>query len=215
MEFVLSMLYLLIIVAIVAFTGKAGLWSNTILLVNVVTAALLATNYWEPIVRWWAGQAPGGVHVWDFLAIWGLFAIFYSVLRVLTDFASNVRVRFPPALNTAGGFGMAAISGWVMVCFIAMTLHMAPLARNFLLEAWQPEKPSMFGLSPDRQWLGFMQKESLGAFSRFAPSGDPEGRVFDPRGEFLAKYAARRQILEKQPGLWTPSSTGSPPPPKK
>ncbi|HEY2838261.1 MAG TPA: CvpA family protein [Pirellulales bacterium] len=210
MELILSLIYLVLIVMIVALIGKEGLWSNTVTLVNVVTAALLATNFWEPMTRWSDSQFPSMVHVADFLIIWSLFALFYTAMRALTDLASKLRVRFPNALNQAGGFLMAAVVGWVIVCFLGMTLHMAPLAREFMGGMWQAEKPSMFGLSPDRQWLGFMQKESLGAFSRLTPADDPEGRVFDPRGEFLAKYAARRQILEKQPGLRAVPSLGGP-----
>lgn len=214
MDVILAVAYLALIVAIAALIGKEGLWSNTITLVNVVTAALLATNFWEPMTAWTDSQFPSLVHVTDFLIIWSLFALFYSILRSLTDLASKLRVRFPNALNKAGGFVMAAGAGWVIVCFLAMTLHMAPLAREFMGGMWIAEKPSMFGLSPDRQWLGFMQKESMGAFSRLTPAGDPEGRVFDPKGQFLHKYAARRAILEKQPGLRAQTSL-APPPAKK
>jgi uncharacterized membrane protein required for colicin V production len=213
MDVILAVAYLALIVVIAVLIGKEGLWSNTITLINVVTAALLATNFWEPMTRWTNSQFPSLVHVTDFLIIWSLFALFYSILRSLTDLASKLRVRFPDLLNKAGGFVMAAVVGWVVVCFLGMTLHMAPLAREFMGGLWMAEQPSMFGLSPDRQWLGFMQKESLGAFSRLTPAGDPEGHVFDPRGEFLHKYAARRQILEKQPALRAQTSLA--PPPKK
>jgi hypothetical protein len=208
MEIVLSVLYIAMIGALVALLGKQGLWTNTVLLVNVVTAALLATNFWEPMTAWATSQFPSLVHVNDFLIIWSLFALFYTAMGALTDLASKFQVRFPNALNKAGGYVMAAVAGWVIVCFLAMTLHMAPLAREFAGGMWLAEKPSMFGLSPDRQWLGFMQKESMGAFSRLTPAGDPEGRVFDPRGEFLGKYAARRAILEKQPGIMAHSKPG-------
>jgi hypothetical protein len=211
MELILVVLYVALIGAIVALIGKEGLWSSTIVLINVVTAALLATNFWEPMTGWADSQFPSLVHVTDFLIIWSLFALFYSIMRVLTDFVSPLRVRFPNPLNKAGGYVMSAIVGWVIVCFLAMTMHMAPLAREFLGGMWVAEKPSVFGLSPDRQWLGFMQKESLGAFSRLTPAGDPEGRVFDPRGEFLGKYATRRQILEKQPTIRAQKGGAAPP----
>ena len=54
----------------------------------------------------------------------------------------------------------------------------------------------------------FHAKESLGAFSRMTPEGNPEGHVFDPTGEFMPRYATRRQILEKQPGIWVPATVG-------
>ena len=42
---------------------------------------------------------------------------------------------------------------------------------------------------PDRDWLGFTQKMSTGAFA-----GSTE---FDPNAEFMPKYATRRTELEK------------------
>jgi len=39
--------------------------------------------------------------------------------------------------------------------------------------------------------LGFMQKSSLGAFSRMTP------RPFDPNADFMPKYATRRSNLEE------------------
>jgi hypothetical protein len=54
------------------------------------------------------------------------------------------------------------------------------------------------GLGPDRQWLAFMQRMSMGPFCRWA--SDEEWRdqkyVFDPNAEFLPKYTARRTKLQ-------------------
>ena len=42
---------LLIVIFFACFTSfmNSGMWSNTIALVNVLTAGLLATNYFEPL----------------------------------------------------------------------------------------------------------------------------------------------------------------------
>ncbi len=202
MEYILPAAFALVLLVVIATLGNEGMWSNAIVLFNVVTAALLATNFWEPMVDWWRQSAPGGVYVFDFLALWGLFAISYMGMRTITDAVSRVRVRFPQIVDKVGSYFFAAWTGWVMICFLAMTLHTAALSRNFLFGGFKAEQPMFFGLAPDRQWLGFMQKMSLGSFSRSAPEGQPEAHVFDPRGEFMMKYATRRSVMERGVDVW-------------
>jgi hypothetical protein len=76
-----------------------------------------------------------------------------------------------------------------------MTLHMAPLGRNYLGGDFQPKPDSemLFGLEPDHRWLGFAQKMSRGVYAC--------GNVFDPRADFILKYAHRRLGLEHN-GSW-------------
>ena len=102
-------------------------------------------------------------------------------------------------MDQVGGTLFALWVGWVFVCFMMMTLHTAPLARNFLFDGFQPEQHMLMGLSPDRQWLGFMQKMSLGTFCRSATAEQwkKQEYVFDPHAEFLPKYTARRVKLQE------------------
>jgi hypothetical protein len=202
MEMILPGVFALIVIVALAVLGNEGMWGNAITLFNVVTAALLATNYWEPAVTKLLEWQPNGVYLFDYPTLWILFAIFYLTLRTVTDTISRVRVRFPPLLDKIGSYFFAAWIGWVLVCFTAMTMHTAPLSKNFLFGGFKPEERMFFGLAPDRQWLGFMQKMSLGSFSRSAPAGDPEAHVFDKNGEFMVKYAARRTIMEKGVQVW-------------
>ena len=111
-----------------------GMWSNAIRLINVVTAALLATNFFEP-----AGPLAGRhgrrryTYLWDFLALWGLFALFMLILRTVTDQVSRVKVRFLNVADQIGSTVFALWIGWVLVCFTMMTLHTAPLGPQFPL----------------------------------------------------------------------------------
>jgi hypothetical protein len=81
-----------------------------------------------------------------------------------------------------------------------MTLHTAPLARNFLFEGFKTktDERMFLGLAPDRQWLGFVQKESLGAFCRLTTPEEwtKEKYVFDPHASFMPNYATRRASVE-------------------
>jgi hypothetical protein len=215
----ITIFLLLIFGACVGVLYTEGMWSNAIRLVNVVTAALLATSHFEAAARMLEGYFPSFTYVWDFLALWLLFALFMVVFRLLTDLISRVKVRFLSLADHIGSACFAVLVGWVMMCFAGMTLHTAPLARTFL-GGYNPESPMFMGLlSPDRQWLAFAQRTSLGQFSCGMSADDrqknrygqrdedkaweKELRVFDRNSEFLPKYATRRARLQAhmaQPG---------------
>ena len=193
MTLILPFLMLLIFFAVVATCFTEGMWSNAVRLINVVTAALLAVNFFEPLARTLDNWQPSYTYLWDFLSLWGLFGISLLIFREITDRVSHVNVRFLKLANRIGGVVFSIWVGWVMVCFTMMTLHTAPLGRNFLFEGFstQTDARMMFGMaSPDVEWLGFTQKMSTGAFA-----GSEE---FDPRAEFMPKYATRRTDLEKR-----------------
>lgn len=204
MSMLLSGIFLLIIIVPLAMIGRDGMWSNAIALVNVVTAALLAVNLFEPAATYLCEQAPTYVHVFDFLMLWGLFALFYGLMRLATDNISKTRVRFNILVDQLGGMFFSVWVGWVLVCFTAMTLHTAPMTRDYLFDGFKPEKALLFGLAPDRLWLGFSQNMSQGGLSRLADPSDPEKHVFDPKGEFIIKYATRRSIMEKAESIRVP-----------
>jgi hypothetical protein len=196
---ILTLLMLVIVAACVAMLYTNGIWSNAICLVNVVMAGLLATNFYEPLAQVLDDWQPAYTYVWDFLCLWGLFALALSILRAITDQVSKVKVRFLNIAERIGSSLLALWIGWVMVCFTMMTLHTAPLARNFLFDNFKPEEAMVLGFAPDRQWLGFVQQESEGSLCRSATADErKQGKhVFDPRAEFMLRYAERRAALEK------------------
>ena len=199
MASIFPLLIFLVLFICVAMTYAEGMWSNAIRLINVVTAALLATNFFAPVAGLLEGWSPKTTYVADFVCLWLLFGVALAVLRTFTDQLSRVRVRFPEQVDKAGGAVFALWVGWVFVCFLMMTLHTAPLARNFLFGGFQAEQHMIVGLAPDRQWLGFMQRMSLGTFCRSATPEQWKKQefVFDPHAEFLQNYTARRVALEQ------------------
>lgn len=211
MSSILTVLMFVILFASVAFLYTEGMWSNAIRLVNTVTAALLAMNYFEPLAQWLESQMPSYTYVCDFVSLWAVFVAATIILRVLTDQLSRVQVRFLKLADQIGSTVFSVWIGWVMVCFTMVTLHTAPLSRNFLFEGFQPRERMIVGLAPDRQWLGFVQKESLGAFAR---SGTPEELdkekfVFDPNADFMPKYSARRAAVQDLVAAKGTISTGN------
>lgn len=192
MGFLFPLLLLLIFMACVAFLLTEGMWGNAIRLINVVTAALLATSFWEPLARVLeANVSKSFTYFWDFIALWGLFMVFIVIFRVATGFASRVKVKFLGIANRIGGIFFALCVAWVIVCFTTATLHTAPLKPDFLFGGfkYKADESMFMGMSPDQQWLKFVEGRSKGSFSRLEP------RIFDPEHQFIPKYAARRASL--------------------
>ncbi len=194
MSAILPLLMIVILAACIGVLYPEGLWSNAIRLVNVVTAALVAMNFFEPLARWIEGRGEwfaAATYFWDFISLWVLFGVSMIVMRVATDSISRVRVRFLKVVDRVGSGFFATCVGWVMVCFVMATLHTAPLAANFLFGGFDPSR-RMLLVGPDRQWLGFVQHVSKGPFAR------SEKVVFDENNQFMIKYNNRRGGLEKQ-----------------
>ena len=191
-------LFLLIVFAICfASTEMQGIWNNVITLINVMLAALIATNFWEPLAAWLDAWDHRYSFLWDMLAVWGLFGAAFLILRAFTDVISQAKVRFINKVDLIGGILLATWSSWIIVCFTTMTLHLAPLAPDFMNGSFQPQpKSSMFlGMAPDRQWLALVQKISRGSL------GQGEENEFDPRAEFIPKYRFRRSEVQDLEGL--------------
>lgn len=201
-----TILLLIIFFACVAMLIREGFWSNAITLLNVILAALLATSYFEMLADFLDSKWPVGTYLLDFLSLWAIFCGAFILFRATTDALSRVRVRFKMPVEWAGGGLLAVWTAWVVVCFTSMTLHTAPLARDYLGGAAKPDpnEASFLGFSPDRQWLAFAQKLSRGAFAAAPPAGvaGEDGKnVFDPQAEFIYKYGQRRAEAEKNPKI--------------
>jgi len=183
------MMFLFLLLVLAGFTAGVwfqGLWSAAITLVNLLFAMIIATSFYEPISTAieGIGAAAQYTYVLDFVVLWLLFGIVYGILRAVTDALSASAVKFDLPVEMAGRSVLALFCGWLMVCFVAFSLQMAPLNSANPLGAWSTPDAKTFGpVSPDRLWLGFMYSRSQGALG---------GNKFDPNGEFLAKYHDRR-----------------------
>ena len=196
MSSLLTFLMLAILFAAVATLYTEGMWSNAVRLINVVSAALLATNFFEPLARWMDDMMSSYTYYWDFLALWILFVVFTLVLRVATDQVSMVKLRFLKVADQIGTWVFAFWIGWVMVCFTMMTLHRAVFPQ-FPLRRLPARTTDVPGVCADRQWLGFVQKESRAFLSMATPDEwEKEKYVFDPHADFMPNYATRRTTVE-------------------
>src|SRR5215472_13274028 len=102
-----NLILLVVLFAVVAMLIREGLWSNAIMFFNVMTAAMLASNYYEPLADWLDRKWQGYTYIFDFLALWAIFAAVLVVLRLITDKVSRVKVRFKMPVEWAGGIFFA------------------------------------------------------------------------------------------------------------
>ncbi len=194
----LTLFLLAIFLACVAMLWNEGLWSNAITLINVLLAAIFASNYFEPVAAWLDGALPSYTYLWDFLALWLLFVISFGIMRVVTDLLSRTRVKFKMPVEHVGRVLLALWAAWIMISFTCFTLHTAPLPPNSFGGGFQPTPNSsnFLGLGPDRIWAAFMQSRSRGALSRVW-----DLREFDPNSEFILRYHDRRAVYAQEPEL--------------
>jgi hypothetical protein len=194
--------YFLVIILVAVFGSllRDGLWSNLVTLFSAVTAALVATNYFEPVAMLLTGIVPSLLHYWGIIALGLVFAAVFILLRTIGLNLSRFRVRFHPPVNNFGGVAVAGVVGWVAVMFICFGMHLAPMSRTFMGNSFDPEKKMFFGLAPDRMWLGFVQKLSNnGAWGRNVTNESGEvTSMFDPKSEYMLKHASRRAWLEER-----------------
>jgi hypothetical protein len=183
-----NLVLLAVMLGVFAMLFREGLWANTIALLNVTIAGLVATSYFEPLAGALAGVVGSMWIYYDLLSMALIFAAVYSLLRFIAARLSQYRVRFHPILDNAGSVILGLATGWVTMCVVAFAMHMAPLARVYMFNSFDPEKPAFFGVGADRLWLGFAQSQSMGPLSG--------GAVFDPKAEYLLKYNSRRAWFE-------------------
>jgi uncharacterized membrane protein required for colicin V production len=192
----LTIFVVAIMAIIVSMTLTEGFWGNLLMWINAILAAIIATNLYEPAADFMESQAPSLTYFYDFLSLWLIFGFMYGFLRAFTDQISKTRVRFKMPVETSGRILFGLLTGWLVVCFFMFSLHTAPLVRNHFGKAFgKAPDASNFFLDPDRLWLGFMQSRSEGAFATSEPN------VFDPKSEFILKYAERRQRFSQLPGM--------------
>jgi len=198
--FLFLFLLFLIIAAALWFQG---LWSNAVTLINLIVAMLIATNFWEPTCDLIEGFGAGSfTYLLDFVVLWFWFVFAFVFLRLISDLLSRTRVKFEMPVEMAGRSILAIWCAWLVVCFTAFSLQMAPLNSENPLGAWtSPNSASFLFVSPDRLWMRFMQSRSRGALARGKfSSEDPvhpsdqaaNVETFDPQSEFPLKYRDRR-----------------------
>ena len=204
-------LFLLLIFLITAAAlWFQGVWNIAITLINLILAMMIATNYFEPVATLIEGLGGASfTYLLDFIVLWVLFAFAFGILRLFSDMLSKKAVKFNLPVEMAGRSILAIWCGYLVVCFTAFSMQMAPLNNVTPMGAFEtPTSSSFLGMAPDRQWLGFMQSRSRGALARgnFSNNIHPSDQglnveTFDPHSEIPLRYRQRRESYSKAEGL--------------
>lgn len=190
---IVNIVLLVVFAAVAACLTLGGLWGGIVMLVNVLLAATLATAWYESLAGLIKPWLTSYDYVLDIVCLWALFAAILAALREVTDRVSRTKVRFAPQVERFGAPIAAVLAAWVVVCFTAASLHVAPVPRDVIQPT--PEARMLFGLAPDRRWLAWVRGSSQrGPFAR------PD-HAFDPQADFIIRMANRRARLEAEPGL--------------
>jgi hypothetical protein len=207
---ILAGLFILIMIVFIAEIGKDGIWHSLLTFFNVLFSGTLTMNFFEPLALHIDEMFPSFSYFADFLAFWILLIGFSLSIRFATQNLSKVRVRFLKPVDLIGGLFFGSWTGWIVVSLVATSLHLAPLTVNSFGGNFQATPESrMFLFAPDRNWLALTHKTSQGSFARPADSTGNNLHLFDPSGEFILTYGARRATLETLPSLRVQRTWGS------
>lgn len=190
-----NLLLLMVFAVVAGLLAREGLWRAFLGLCNVLFAASLATAWFGPLAGLVAGYVPSLEYLADFLAVWLIFCVVLLITRAIIETVAPSKIKFPPLVERIGVGIPAALAGWVVMVFAALTLHTAPVPRDLVQPT--PEHRLFFGHGADRKWLSWVRNASR--FGPFSVSGDG----FDRDADFILRYADRRLKLEAQETLLT------------
>ena len=188
------------ILAFTFFAGFAlcidkGMWSNTLMIINMLLSGLLAFGAYEPVATLAVEHGMEGyTFLVDFIMIWVVYIVAFLLLhRLASQFLSRTRMRFKNPIDTIGGPVTAGLVGWLAVCFVAATLHAAPFDEESFGGVLIHESGDSAITNPDLAWLSIaetaLNEDNLGA-----------GSGFD-KNKFINDFRKQRAALEGMESL--------------
>ena len=197
-----------------------GLWGSALTFFNVLFAALISFNFYEPLAQLIIDQS-GNDTVGSFADSVSMMVIFTASLllfRLATDSLAPAMVRFPTALYQVGrvifGFGGAV----VMIAMLLLGYQASPVQKKMLGVMDYKHQP-FYKERFDRDFLAFFQYTTGYTFARNGV-GDPDPArefparpmLFDPKAEWLLYHQLHRPygseaILEEAPEPGAPAAT--------
>ena len=185
-----------------AMTVREGLWSNTILLFNLLTSGVVAFAFYSPLTVMLDEKLNGEyTYVLDFVCIWALFVVSMVVLSALTGMASKTRMRFRYPIDDVGGPIVGLIVAWSLAGMVLATLHAAPMPGResafsgaFAYGPGEVDAASSI-TTPDIGWLRFVERVTQpSALGRSGMKGFSASA-------FVTIYGNHREQFSKAPGI--------------
>jgi uncharacterized membrane protein required for colicin V production len=199
-----------------------GLWGSALMFFNVLFAALISFNFYEPLAQLIIDNSEYGQSYADSISMMLLFLVPLLLLRLTTDSLAPMLVRFPSAMHYVGsalfGFGASAIT----VGMLLLAYQASPVQKK-LLGAIDYAHVPFYKLRFDRDFLAFFQYSTGYTFARNGEGPPDKMRefkerplVFDPEGLWLMLHQQYRpngegDIFAEATGAeGAPAATGTP-----
>lgn len=199
--FVLNILIVGIILGMTYALASEGLWGAALQFFNVLFAALVAFNFYEPLAGLMAANVSFISHLADVICLMAIFMVTLVILRLTTETIAPAMVRFPPPVYHAGRIFFGLACSTLTMAFLIVAFETAPVHKkvaNVIDYSFRPP----FGLGLDHEWLGFFQYSTGLIFADYnSGKKDPfseygNANVFDPRSEWLLQHQDARPFGE-------------------
>lgn len=177
-----------------------GLWGAALMFFNILFAAVLSFNFYEPLAGAIAGAVPDQVDGFvDMATMTLMFLVLVVLFRVITESLAPTMVRFPNLVYNIGRVAFGLAGATLVVSVMLLAFHMAPIHKKMFGSVDHDTKPP-FGMALDRRFLAFFQHTTGNIFTRGGASlTDPEfgdAHVFDRQGRWLLDHEDARPFGE-------------------
>ena len=128
---ILSAVAIILVLIIAYFHYVQGFFSATLSAIIAILSAVIALSYFEPLARMFNGKAGDQGEA---LVLVALFAVVYTILRVIFDAAVPGNLRMPVLLDKVGSGVAGAVAGIFAVGILiiaAQTLPFGPTIAGF------------------------------------------------------------------------------------
>lgn len=209
-KIMLDLILLFLNLGIIYALMSEGLWGAALMFFNVLFAALICFNFYEPLAALIVENASFMANLADMVAMMVLFIVPLLLLRLTTETLAPAMVRFPMAVYHPGRI-LFAVAGAAIVMGITMLAFEASPTQKQIVGVADYNYEPIFRERYDKDFLGFFQYTSGYTFARNGVGAPDPGRefsqqpmLFDPHGEWLIRHQEARPygtgpILPEEP----------------
>jgi hypothetical protein len=155
-------------------------WGNVITGFIIFFSTLIAVNWYEPLAELVTQQSAGVLFIADYLFLWVLFIVSFSIMNEITRGLSRVNVKFPIPIENAGNFIAITVILCMIWSFYSFSLNLAPLGETASVNISQGDSTQIM----------LFRQLSSGSLSVFG-----ENHPFDEYGDFRKDHLLRKQAL--------------------
>ncbi len=190
-------LVLLLLAGMTYALMSEGLWGAVLQFFNVLFAAIITFNFYEPLAGLISGNISAASGFADSVSMMLLFCISLIMLRLTTDSLAPAMVRFPMPIYHLGRIIFALGASALTLGMILLGLQASP-GQKRVFGAYEYDHKPFYGSRFDTEFLGLFQFITGTSMSQFTPgANDPfdafeNTRVFDPRGRWMIDHQNSR-----------------------